>query len=55
MMFPSLARTPVLKNVFRRDVFERAKQAVSNPPDWIQCTTKHYETQSNQEPFSVTT
>ena len=29
-MFPSLARVPVLKNVFRRDVFDRARRVVAN-------------------------
>ncbi len=29
-MFPSFARVPVLKNVFRRDVFERARCVIAN-------------------------
>src|SRR5436190_15640707 len=53
MIFPSLARTPVLKNVFRRDVFERAKQVVSRP-NQNDLSANPYETQSIKEPFSVT-
>jgi hypothetical protein len=55
VMFPSLGRTPVLKNVFRRDVFGRAKQAVSDPADRIQRETNPYETQSIQERLSIST
>ncbi len=54
MMFPSLARTPVLKNVFRRDVFERARQAVTRT-DRNDHAANPYETQSIKEPFSVAT
>jgi ABC-type nitrate/sulfonate/bicarbonate transport system substrate-binding protein len=55
VMFPSLARTPVLKNVFRRDVFRRAKQAVSELPVRIQRATNTHETQSTQERLSFST
>jgi hypothetical protein len=55
MMFPSLARTPVLKNIFRRDVFARAIQAIDTPHGTIQDAANLYESQSIKEPFSVTT
>ncbi len=54
LMFPSLARTPVLKNVFRRDVFQRARQTVSQP-DRSQHATNSYEAQPIQDPISVVT
>jgi hypothetical protein len=54
MVFPSLARTPVLKNVFRRDVYARANPAIHNPPGPIQHAANPYEHQSIKEPLSVT-
>jgi ABC-type nitrate/sulfonate/bicarbonate transport system substrate-binding protein len=54
-IFPSLARTPVLKNVFRRDAFERARRAVSNLPERNPCATQQYETLSIKEPLAVAT
>jgi ABC-type nitrate/sulfonate/bicarbonate transport system substrate-binding protein len=50
----SLGRTPVLKNVFRRDVFKRVQLAIQNRHDRMQHNTNAYETQSIKEAISVT-
>jgi ABC-type nitrate/sulfonate/bicarbonate transport system substrate-binding protein len=48
LKFPSLGRTPVVKNIFRRDIFERSKALVYDQAQAVKAETESYETSVNQ-------
>lgn len=53
---PSTSRTPVLKNVFRRDIFQRAKVAVFDQTQALMAEAQNYEAETKSpEHFDKTT
>jgi ABC-type nitrate/sulfonate/bicarbonate transport system substrate-binding protein len=48
LKLPSLSRTPMVKNVFRRDIFERAKIAVLHQARTLEAEAERYQASAGQ-------
>jgi ABC-type nitrate/sulfonate/bicarbonate transport system substrate-binding protein len=49
LKLPHLRRTPVVRNVFRRDIFERARATALNQAQALKAEAEHYESYSSRD------